>query len=112
MHVLLQNLMNRALLLPVEPLHNARPMKLTEAFQASQRITNLVLFHADRALLRTAILPHAIFLRRHKGEHPSPLCRRLGRDAATRQLTMPMNMPLDASTNMCLTRSFAPISGP
>jgi len=66
MYVSLKHLMNRALLLPVEPFNNAGLMELAEAFQASQCITNLIFFHADCALLRTAILPNAIFLRGHK----------------------------------------------
>lgn len=55
--------MDRALLLALEPLNNARFVELAEAFQPCQRLSHLVFFHADCALLRAAVFVDAVLLR-------------------------------------------------
>lgn len=52
----LRNLMHRALTFPSKPLRNAPLMEFTQALQTDERLAHLVVFHANRALLRPTIL--------------------------------------------------------
>lgn len=74
--------MHRTFLFPLEPLDNARLMEFAQALESRQLLPNLVLFHTDRALLRAAVLPDAVFFRSGKCKHPRRQ-RRLRRRAST-----------------------------
>lgn len=71
----LSNLVHGALLLPREPSHYARLVKLAEALQSRHLVPYIVLHEADRALLGCAVFPHAVLLRGNKGQH-TRWCRR------------------------------------
>jgi hypothetical protein len=50
------HLMHRALLLALKPFYNAPLVKLAQTLKAYQRLTDLVVFHTDRAFLHGTIL--------------------------------------------------------
>lgn len=71
-----QNLMHRAFLLALKPANDACFMELAKAQQARQLVSNLVLLHADRALLWHPILANTVFLRRLEMNHLAATGRR------------------------------------
>ena len=62
----LSNLVQRALLLPLQPLHDALSVKLAQALQPRQLYPHIIFHHADRALLLSSIFIDAILLRSYK----------------------------------------------
>lgn len=62
--------MNRTLRLPLEPVDDASFVKLAEALEAGQLVTNLVVFHADRTFGDLPILTETVFLGGFELDHP------------------------------------------
>lgn len=101
--------MYRALFFPLEPFNNAPFMELAETFQSDQRLANLVLLHADSALLRTAIMPKAILLSSCKGEHSHRGGRLRNGTATVGGRARSGTMTFDALPNMCFPSILVPV---
>ena len=61
--------MNWTLLLPLEPVDDARLVEFAKTFQARQFHPNLVVLHANGTLLRSTIFPNTVFLSRLEMKH-------------------------------------------
>lgn len=74
-------LVDRALHLPLKPIHNAVLVELAQALKTGQGLPNLVVLHTYRALRCLAILTEAVLLRGHKWKHAG--CWRRARQRRT-----------------------------
>lgn len=104
--------MHRTLLLPLEPLDDARLVELAQALEPRELLPNLVLLHADRALLRAAVLRDAVLLRGGEREHPHRQRMLGGRASALRRGTAAPRVALDALPDVRFPSLFAAVRAP
>lgn len=107
--------MNRTFLLPLKPLHDAPFMELAKTLQPYQRLSLLILLHADRALLRRSVFAQTVFLGCREGEETEGRGRRLrpGTAAAlARRCRAVSGVCLDAFADVRFPCFFIPVFAP